>query len=100
MYSKSNPAELAECVAPLDADLAECVKPLDQVERRAVCRYWDQVVQEASAGPVVRSVGYPVPFVDDIRRERREARRALARVVSAGQPHVLAVQAAPVDVAA
>lgn len=67
------------------AALAECVGQLDEDAGRAVRAYWHRVVQEVAAEPVVRTVFYPVPFVSDIRRERREARRAMARIAEAGR---------------
>lgn len=89
MSSKADPTALAECVVALDDEGV-----------RMVHAYWYRVVREMAAEPVVRPVGYPAPFVEDIRRERREARRALARVVSASRPGTVAGRSAPVEVAA
>lgn len=71
------------------AVLAECVGQLDDEDGRAVRRYWYRVVREVAAEPVVVPVGYPVPFAADVRRERRETRRAFARIVAAGRRPVV-----------
>ncbi len=65
------------------ADLAECVVPLDVVGRRAVRRYWELVIREELLR--VRAVPRSVPLPEDGRRERREARRAVARIAAAGR---------------
>jgi hypothetical protein len=63
------------------AALAECIAPLDEEDRRAVRRYWEQVIREELV-PAVRVVPRPVPLEElDERRERRAARRAVASVV-------------------
>lgn len=73
MDSTTNGAALAECVAPLDEDA-----------RRAVRQYWEQVIREEWA-PLVRRMPRAVPLAEDGRRERREARRAIARIAAAGR---------------
>jgi hypothetical protein len=73
------------------ATLDECVRPLDEEGRRAVRRYWEQVIREEWVPPV-RRVPRPVPLPEDGRRERREARRAVARIAAASRTarvHVL-----------
>ena len=66
------------------ADLAECVVPLDEEGRRSVRRYWEQVIREEWV-PAERGVPRAVPLAEDGRRERREARRAVARIAAAGR---------------
>jgi hypothetical protein len=73
MESTINPAALAECVVPLDDE-----------GRRAVRRYWERVIREEWVPPV-RRVRRPVPLAEDGRRERRAARRAVARIAAAGR---------------
>lgn len=73
------------------AALDECVQPLDDDDRRAVRRYWEQVIREEWVPPA-RWVPRPVPVAGDGRRERRQARRAVARIAAAtrtGQRHEL-----------
>lgn len=70
------------------AALAECIAPLDDEQRRALRRYWEQVIREEWAPPV-RRVPRPVPLAEDGRRERREARRAIARIAAAGRVAVV-----------
>ena len=66
MSSTTDPAELAECLAPLD-----------EQGRRAVRRYWEQVIREEWV-PAPRGVPRAVPLSElDERRERR----AVAAVV-------------------
>lgn len=69
------------------ADLDECVVPLDEEGRRAVRRYWEQVIREEWCPPV-RRVPRAVPLAEDGRRERREARRAVARIAAASRVQV------------
>lgn len=64
------------------AQLAECVVPLDEEGRRAVRRYWELVIREEWEPPA-RRVPRAVPLECDGRRERREARRAVARIAAA-----------------
>jgi hypothetical protein len=64
--------------------LVECVAPLNEEGRRAVRRYWEQVIREEWAEPV-RRMPRAVPSDADIRRERREARRAIARIAAASR---------------
>jgi hypothetical protein len=66
------------------AALADCVVPLDEEDRRAVRRYWKQVIREEWCPPV-RRVPRAVPLPTDGRRERREARRAVARIAAASR---------------
>jgi len=73
MESTTDPAALAECIAPLNEE-----------GRRAVRRYWEQVIREEWV-PADRSVPRAVPVVEDGRRERREARRAVARILAAAR---------------
>ena len=88
MSSTIQPAELAECVVPLDED-----------GRRAVRRYWEQVIREEWV-PAERGVQRAVPLAEDGRRERREARRAVARVAAAGRlAPVVALRSPAVPVA-
>lgn len=82
------------------AALAERVGQLDEEGACAVRRYWYRVVREVAAEPAVRSVAYPVPFAADIRRERREARRAVARIAAAGRSAAGASVAGSLGVAA
>ena len=76
------------------ADLAECVVPLDEEGAREVRLYWDRVIGEVWApapGVVARAVsvsevvdacvGCTAAVLHD-RWERREARRAMARVAA------------------
>jgi hypothetical protein len=64
--------------------LAECVSPLDDEGRRAVRRYWEQVIREEWVPPVRRRPR-AVPLAEDGRRERREARRAVGRIAAASR---------------
>jgi hypothetical protein len=73
MNSPINPAALAESVAPLDDE-----------DRRALRRYWEQVIREEWVSPE-RRVSRAVPLPEDGRRERREARRAVAPIASANR---------------
>jgi hypothetical protein len=74
MEGKTNPADLAECIAPLADE-----------ERRAVRRYWEQVIREEWV-PVARPDPRPVSLAElDQRRERRSARRAVSRIAAAGR---------------
>ncbi len=66
------------------ADLAECVVPLDEEGRRAVRRYWEQVIREEWVPPA-RRAPRPVPLAEDGRRERRVARRAVAQIAAASR---------------
>ncbi len=66
------------------AALAECVVPLDDEGRRAVRRYWEQVIREEWEPPA-RSAPRPVPLAEDGRRERRQARRAVTRIAAASR---------------
>jgi hypothetical protein len=67
------------------AALAECVAPLSEDERRSVRRYWEQVIREEWV-PASRRVRRPVSLAElDERRERRSARRAVARIAAAGR---------------
>ena len=78
------------------AALDECVGPLDEEGRRAVRRYWEQVIREEWVPPV-RRVPRPVPLPEDGRRERRQARRAVARIAAASrtaQVHAFRAEAA------
>lgn len=61
------------------AELDECVAPLDDEGRRALRRYWSQVVWEEWVPPAARREPSPVSAAAEGRR-RREARRAMARV--------------------
>ena len=70
------------------AGLDECVRPLDEEGRRALRRYWEQVIREEWVPPL-RRVPRPVPLAEDGRRERREARRAVARIAAASRLPVL-----------
>lgn len=65
--------------------LTDCVAPLDEDNRRAVRRYWEQVIREEWV-PSVRPAPRAVPLAElDERRERRAARRAVARIAAAGR---------------
>jgi hypothetical protein len=66
------------------ASLADCMAPLDDHDWRAVRRYWEQVIREEWV-PAARRVPRAVPLAEDGRRERREARRAVARIAAAGR---------------
>lgn len=82
------------------AELAECVRPLDEDGRRAVRRYWEQVIWEEwvrSVRPARRAVSLAEL---DGRRERRQARRAVARIAAAGRlAPVVALRSGSVGVA-
>jgi len=75
MKSTTDPAALAECIAPLNEE-----------DRRAVRRYWEQVIREELLP--VRRAPRAVPLAEDGRRERRAARRAVARIAAAGRARV------------
>ncbi len=82
------------------AALTECVVPLDEEGRRAVRRYWEQVIREEWVPPVERVPGLASLAERDERRARRQARRAMARIAAASrtaQVHALplAVQECP-----
>ena len=62
----------------------ECMAPLDDEDRRAVRRYWERVIREEWVPPE-RRVPRAVPLPEDSRRERREARRAVARIAAASR---------------
>jgi hypothetical protein len=65
--------------------LLDCVAPLSEKDRRAVRRYWEQVIREEWL-PAVRPMPRSVPLAElDERRERRSARRAVARIAAAGR---------------
>lgn len=68
---------------PDPAELAECIAPLNDEERRALRQYWERVIREewisASRIPP-RTV--PEPDLEE-RRARRAARRSMAAVVRA-----------------
>ncbi len=66
------------------AALVECVVPLDEEGRQAVRDYWERVIREEWVPPV-RRVPRAVPLAEDGRRERREARRAVARIAAASR---------------
>lgn len=66
------------------AALAECIAPLGDEERRAVRQYWERVIREEWVPPN-RRAPRPVPLAEDSRRERREARRAIALVAQAAK---------------
>jgi hypothetical protein len=77
------------------AELAECIAPLDDEGRRALRRYWEQVIQEEWVPPA-RRAPRPVPLSGlDERRARREARRAIARIARAGRAARVPVLAVP-----
>ena len=73
MFSTIDPAELADCVVPLDEE-----------SRRSLRRYWELVIREEWVPPS-RQAPRPVPLAEDGRRERREARRAIARIAAASR---------------
>lgn len=59
---------------------------------RAVRRYWEQVIREELLP--VRQVPRAVPLAEDGRRERRAARRAVARIAAGGRAaHVVVLVA-------
>lgn len=64
--------------------LIECVAPLDEDGRRSVRQYWERVIREEWVPPN-RQAPRPVPLAEDGRRERREARRAIARIAHASR---------------
>lgn len=85
-------------VAADPAALAECVAPLGIAAQRALREYWDQVVREEWIPPA-RRVPSPLPPADVCRRERREARRAMARIAAASRSgQVVVLYAASSDV--
>jgi hypothetical protein len=75
------------------AALVECTAPLDDEGREAVLRYWEQVIREEWEPPV-RRVPRAVPLAEDGRRERRAARRAVARIAAASRLDACAVRVA------
>jgi hypothetical protein len=80
--------------------LDECVAELNEDERRAVRRYWEQVIREEWV-PSTRRTPRPVSLPElDERRERRSARRAVARIAAAGRVARLRRPARPVVAAA
>ena len=79
------------------AALMECIAPLDKEDRRALRRYWERVIREEWVPPV-RRVGWAGSADVDGPRRRREARRAMARVATAGR--LAAVVALPTSPAA
>lgn len=61
--------------------LDDCVVPLDEEGRKAVRRYWEQVIREEWV-PAARPVPRAVSLAElDERRERRSTRRAVAAMV-------------------
>jgi hypothetical protein len=68
---------MSSCVSP--AALAECIAPLDEEGRRALRRYWEQVIREEWM-PTPRPVPRALPLAEDGRRERRQVRRAVDEV--------------------
>jgi hypothetical protein len=67
------------------AALAECMAPLDGEARRMVRQYWEQVIREEWVPPAQR-VPRAVSLAElDERRERRSARRAVARIAAASR---------------
>lgn len=59
--------------------------PLSEGEQRAVRRRWEQLIREEWV-PAVRPMPRSVPLAElDERRERRSARRAVARIAAAGR---------------
>jgi hypothetical protein len=74
------------------AGLAECVVPLDEDGRRTVVAYWEQVIREELLPD--RPVPRAVPLAEDGRRERREARRAVARIAAASRVRLVGAVAA------
>jgi hypothetical protein len=67
------------------ADLANCLGPLADDERRALRRYWDQVIREEWI-PAERQAPRLVPLPElDERRERRRARRAFSLIAGAAR---------------
>lgn len=71
-----------ETTAQHGAALVECIAPLADENRRAVRAYWEQVIREEWMPPVRR---IPQVVAQDGRRQRREARRAMARIAAAGR---------------
>lgn len=67
------------------ADLAECLAPLDDASRRAVRRYWEQVIREEWVPPVRRVPGPASLTTGNEGRARRQARQAVARIAEASQ---------------
>jgi hypothetical protein len=67
------------------AALVECVVPLDDEGRRAVRRYWEQMIREEWVPQVERVRGLASVAERDERRSRREARRAMARIAAASR---------------
>ena len=86
-------------IDPLALD--ECVRPLDEDDRRELRRYWEQVIREEWVPPS-RWMPRAVPLAEDGRRERRQARRAVARIAAAGRLARLRVsqEDAAIDIAA
>ncbi|MGD9529618.1 MAG: hypothetical protein AB7L91_14580 [Dehalococcoidia bacterium] len=75
MQSKTDPAALAECIAPLDDEDCEVLH-----------RYWDRVIEDVWSALPVQSVPRAASLAElEERRRRREARRAMTRVAAAGR---------------
>jgi hypothetical protein len=76
--------------------LDDCVVALDEEGQKAVRQYWEQVIREEWV-PAARPVPRAVSMAElDERRERRSARRAVARIAAASrlaQVHRLATPA-------
>jgi hypothetical protein len=75
------------------ADLDQCVAPLDDDDLRALRQYWEQVTDELC--PLARPVPRAVPLPSDGRRERREVRRTVGRIAAAGQTRIRVLPVAP-----
>lgn len=65
------------------AELADCVVPLDEEGRRALRRYWERVIREEWVSPRQRTTPSPRPSEDGQRR-LRGARRAVAHTATTG----------------
>ena len=67
------------------ADLAECIAPLGSEERRSVRAHWEQVIREEFVPVAERVACVPSLAELDERRARRRARRGLASVTRLAQ---------------
>lgn len=65
--------------------LTDCVVPLSSEDMRALHCYWDQVIREEWVAPTQRELAPVSLLVQEERRARREARRAMARIARAGR---------------
>src|SRR5690349_10093993 len=73
------------------ADLDECVRPLDEDGQRELRRYWEQVTDELC--PMPKRAPRAVPLPTDGRSERRQVRREVAQIAEVGRTRVRSLPA-------